>query len=343
LPQLTPPGAVFAYNNAALGVAGRVIEVVTGTSYEHAVRELVIDPLGLRHSRFFADDLAGFDVAAAHDVVDGEPVPLQPPFYVVPRGFNPFGGLVSSVRDQLRYARFHLGDGRVPGGSERLLTRRSLTAMRSHPGPGGTLLVELDGMGVTWMLRPSAEGVRIVQHGGDLPGYHSGFLMVPGRGFAITMLTNSEGGPALLSEFFADDWALRRFAGVSNLPAVPRTLPARALAPYEGGYVGAQVGLDGVLVEFGFELVADGGRLVMTQDGVTGVTLAFYHRDRVLLLDDTGQPLGFRADFIPDADGRVAWLRMGGRLYRHAAAADMFRLSRIPMPSLSPPTLPHLR
>jgi hypothetical protein len=63
----------------------------------------------------------------------------------------------------------------------------------------------------------------------------------------------------------------------------------------------------------------------------------------VLLLDDTGQPLGFRADFIPDADGRVAWLRMGGRLYRHAAAADMFRLSRIPMPSLSPPTLPHLR
>ena len=59
-------------------------------------------------------------------------------------------------------------------------------------------------MGVTWMLRPTAQGVRVVQHGGDLPGYHSGFLMVPERGFAITMLTNSESGPALLKEFFAE-------------------------------------------------------------------------------------------------------------------------------------------
>jgi hypothetical protein len=339
LPQLTPPGETFAYNNAALGVAGRVIEAVTGTSYERAMRHLVIDPLGLKHSRFSADELAGFDVAAGHDVVDGRPVVQQPPFYELPRGFHPFGGLISSVRDQLRYARFHLGDGRVPEpGGERLLTRRSLAAMRSHPGPGGTLLVELDGMGVTWMLRPSAEGVRIVQHGGDLPGHHSGFLMVPRRGFAITMLTNSEGGPELLTEFFADDWALRRFAGVSNLPAVPRALPAGALAPYEGGYVGAQVGLDGVLVEFGFELVADRGRLVWTQDGTGILDLAFYRRDHVLLLDQSDQPLGYRADFIRGPDGRVAWFRQGGRLYRHVAAGDVSGLRRMPMSPMAPMT-----
>ena len=34
LPQLTPPGDVFAYNNAAVVVAGRVIEIVTGKPYE---------------------------------------------------------------------------------------------------------------------------------------------------------------------------------------------------------------------------------------------------------------------------------------------------------------------
>jgi hypothetical protein len=195
--------------------------------------------------------------------------------------------------------------------------------MRSHPGPGGTLHVELDGMGVTWMLRPTAEGVRVVQHGGDLPGYHSGFLMVPQRGFAITMLTNSESGTGLLGEFFAKDWALRRFAGVSNLPATPRTLPARTLARYEGGYVSAQVGFDGTLVEGGFELVAEGGRLVLTQNGVAGGTLAFYRRDHVLFLDEAGRPLGYRADFVRSPDGRVAWLRTGGVLYRHVAAGDV--------------------
>jgi CubicO group peptidase (beta-lactamase class C family) len=327
LPQHSPLGRMFSYNNPGLSVAGRILEVITGTTYEQAVRELVIDPLQLEHSRFFADELGGFDVAAAH----GTAVVPEPAFYPVPRGIHPAGGLISSVRDQLRYARFHLGDGRVPGGGERLLTRRSLTAMRSQPGPGGTLLVELEGMGVSWMLRPTAEGVRVVQHGGDLPGYHSGFLMVPERGFAITMLTNSESGPALLKDFFAGDWALRRFAGVSNLPAVPRTLPADALAPYEGGYVSAQVGLDGALVDVGFELVADGGRLVLMQNGVAGGTLAFYRRDHVLFLDEAGQPLGYRADFVRAHDGPVAWLRTGGVLYRHVPAAEVSGLHRTPL------------
>jgi CubicO group peptidase (beta-lactamase class C family) len=338
LPQLTPLGEVFSYNNPGLSVAGRVIEAITGTTFERALRNLVIDPLGLEHTRFFAAELTGLGVAAAH----GTAVVPEPAFYDVPRGIHPAGGLASSVRDQLRFARFHLGDGRVPGGGGRLLTRRSLTAMRSHPGPGGTLHVELDGMGVTWMLRPTAEGVRVVQHGGDLPGYHSGFLMVPARGFAITMLTNSESGPALLKEFFAEDWALRRFAGVSNLPAVPRTLPARALAPYTGGYVSAQVGFDGVLVDIGFELVADGGRLVLTQNGVAGAALAFHRRDHVMFLDETGGPLGYRADFIRGPDGRVAWLRTGGVLYRHVAAARVAGLRPMPISPVSSSMAPGL-
>jgi hypothetical protein len=72
-----------------------------------------------------------------------------------------------------------MGDGRPPGGGKHLLSRRSLQAMQSNPGPGGTLLAELEGMGITWMLRPTAEGERIVQHGGSWPGQSSGFMMVP--------------------------------------------------------------------------------------------------------------------------------------------------------------------
>ena len=48
-------------------------------------------------------------------------------------GVHPAGGLISSARDQLRWARFHLGDGRVPGSDRRLLTPRSLRAMQSRP------------------------------------------------------------------------------------------------------------------------------------------------------------------------------------------------------------------
>ena len=38
-PQLTPLGEVWAYNNTAFYVAGRVIEVVSGTPFERALRD----------------------------------------------------------------------------------------------------------------------------------------------------------------------------------------------------------------------------------------------------------------------------------------------------------------
>jgi CubicO group peptidase (beta-lactamase class C family) len=323
LPQLTPLGTVFHYNNAAVALAGHVIEVATGVPYERAVRELLLEPLGLTHSRFFSDEIVGFNVAAAHNLVDGQPV-VAPSFWRVWRSLQPTGGLISSARDQLQYARFHLGDGTAPDGAQ-LLREESLVAMRSNPGPGGTLFVELDGMGVTWQLRPSAEGVRIVQHGGDWPGQRSGFVMVPERGFALTVLTNSEGGPRLVNELVLDDWALQRFAGVSNLPAVPRALTPDELAPYEGRYERQEIDPPiGESEEYVIALRGDQGQLHATQtesdsDTVREFGLAFYRDDYVLVLATTRQPVGLRADFVRDADGRVAWLRFSGRLHQHVA------------------------
>ena len=177
------------------------------------------------------------------------------------------------------------------------------------------MFVELEGMGVTWMLRPSAEGVRIVQHGGDYLGQHAGFIMVPERGFALTVLTNSDGGPKLLGDLFIDDWALRRFAGVSNLPARPRALSRRELAPYEGIYTGQIIdpvfSPSGTVVQTEIELKGTpNGRLRMRRtdsvdstvlddpSAVAGandepaeeVLLAFYRDDYVLVYDESGEP-----------------------------------------------------
>ncbi|WP_405798423.1 serine hydrolase domain-containing protein [Streptomyces longwoodensis] len=334
LPQLNAPGKVFAYNNAALCVAGRIIEVVTGTTYETAVRDLVIDPLGLDHTRFSSDQIVGFGVAAPHDVVDGKAV-LEPSFWFQPRSLAPTGGLISSVRDQLAWARFHLGDGTAPDGT-RLLSRASLQRMRSDPGPGGTLVVELDGMGVTWMLRPTAQGPRIVQHGGTWPGQMSGFLMVPSRGFALTLLTNSEGGTQLRDELFTDDWALSRFAGVTNLPATAQVLTGRALAPYEGRYTAQRINDEGAVEDVVVDLARHDGQLRGTrtfhgpsssdvapeeEDAAaaqsSGLGAAFYRPDFTLDLDDEGRPVGTRSDFVRGPDGKVLWWRNHGRLYRH--------------------------
>jgi CubicO group peptidase (beta-lactamase class C family) len=303
LEQLTPPGEVFAYNNAALVVAGRLIEVVTGIPYEHAVRQLVIDPLGLEHSRFFlADfniDVTGAPVATPHNVVAGKPV-ADPTLFSLPRSLNPAGGLISSVRDQLRYARFHLGNGTTPGG-QRLLSAQSLVDMRSHPGPGGTIIVELEGVGVSWLLRPSAQGVRVVQHGGSWPGQYSGLLLVPERNFALCVFTNSQGGPKLISELVADDWALQHFTGISNLAAVPHALSPGELTPYEGRYTAMAIDTTGTVEASEVQLSAEGGQLAVTlteEDEVKRFRLAFYRPDYVLGFDANGQPTHTRLDFL---------------------------------------------
>jgi CubicO group peptidase (beta-lactamase class C family) len=320
-PQLTPLGQLFAYNNAAFSVAGHVIEAVTGQTYERAVRSLLIDPLGLAHTRYFTDEVIGFNVAAAHDVVDGKAVVIEGGL-AFPRGSQPAGGLMSSARDQLRFMQFHLGNGTVPGSSTQLLTHQSLQAMRSNPGPGGTLGHEIDGVGVSWILRRTAQGVHVVEHGGDVTGHHSGLLTVPDQGFAFTLLTNSETGVNLVDDLFADDWALRRFTGLTNLPAEPRVLNPAQLAPYTGRYTQSDILPTGEIETGVLDMVAEDGQLTGSVGAQVQARFVFYRPDFVLLRGPDGEDFHSRADFIRGKNGHVDWLRVGGRLIRHEGAGS---------------------
>ena len=319
LPQLTPSGATFSYNNASIAVAGRVVERVARLPYEDAVRQLVLDPIGLSDTFFFSDEIIGYDIAASHYADDsGSKVVtvVDPTKWWLPRTMNPFGGAISNAADQLAFARFHLGNGTGAGGKP-VMSQASLEAMRSHPGPGGTLLVELDGAGVAWMIRPTAEGPKIIHHGGDVPGQHSGFMFVPERDFAITLLTNSDSGPKLVAELFFDDWVLARFTGLHNLPAVRQTLDPATLAAYEGIYTADQINYSGQKLDLAWQLTARGGELEMAVVGAGpeySHFLAFYRDDYVLVDDHNHQPAFARANFVRDRRGQVQWLRFGGRL-----------------------------
>jgi hypothetical protein len=132
----------------------------------------------------------------------------------------------------------------------------------------------------------------------------------------MTLLTNSTGGPKLITELFLTDWALRQFAGLSDPPAAPRTLAPAQLAPYEGTYRGWFIPpfgtLDDIVVNT-FELSAANGGLDAT--GEDTLALAFYRDDFVLATGPDGEQL--RADFVRGPDGRIAWFRNSGRLYAH--------------------------
>src|SRR5574342_459959 len=50
LEEVAPPGAAWSYNNAGFSIAGRIIEVTTGTPINRAMRDLIFQPLGLEHA-----------------------------------------------------------------------------------------------------------------------------------------------------------------------------------------------------------------------------------------------------------------------------------------------------
>jgi CubicO group peptidase (beta-lactamase class C family) len=127
-PQLAPLGAFFSYNNTGFMLLGRLIEVVTGQTYRAAMQELVLDPLGQAESTFTPAEVERHPHALGHGSGQ-QGMALVTPLNL-PRNIDPAGGLWSTTRDQLRYARFHLGDGTAPDGT-RLLAPHTLGLMRT--------------------------------------------------------------------------------------------------------------------------------------------------------------------------------------------------------------------
>jgi CubicO group peptidase (beta-lactamase class C family) len=312
LPQLTPLGEVFTYNNSGFYVAGRVIEVVTGQPYERALRELVLRPLGMSMSffRHFATEFIIHRVVAGHELRGSELSITRP--WSRSRSAAPSGGIVSNVDDVLRYARFHLGDGTAPDGT-RLLSPESLAFMQSPLFPTDSMG---NAVGLTWMLG-EVGGVRVVRHGGSTFGQRAVLLLAPSHHFAIALLTNSESGETLHQEITR--WALEEYLGAVDPELVPLERTPTELAPYAGRYraplseLVVNVRDDGLVLQ-AFPRSTDGEMTASTPP----VRLGFIGPDRFVVLDP---PRGSRrGEFLRGADGSIAWLRYDGRL--HAKQTD---------------------
>jgi CubicO group peptidase (beta-lactamase class C family) len=309
LPQVTPLGEIWSYNNAGFYLAGRVAEVVTGKSFEDATRELVLEPLGLTMSFFFADEVMTHRFAVGHFLENEEVTVARP--WPIGRAAHPAGGLVCTVRDLLRYARFHMGDGETVDGV-RVLSPESMALMRT-PQAAAT---GLDEIGLTWFLRP-VEGGTTLTHGGGTNGQVSVLAILPEREFAVVVFANgTPGGGELIRDTMK--FAFRSYVDVEEPEPQPLDLTAEELADYAGRFSSAMVDIE-LLVENGslVEHVALKGGFPRKDSPPRPApppsALAFYDRDRVFVSE--GMFKGTRAEFLRDAHGRVAWYRAGGRVH----------------------------
>ena len=309
LEQESPLGAYVSYNNAAVSLAGHVVAAVTGKTYEAAMQELVLEPMGLKRSFFNPIDVMIHRFVVGHSAGSNGPEVASP--WPIPRGDNPCGGLVCDIGDLLRYGRFHMGDGTAEDGT-RLLAAETMALMQT---PQATMWKD-EAIGLSWFL-DATDGVVRVSHGGSSIGQQAELTLVPQHGLAIGVMTNADEGLAVNQD--VTKCALREYAGLKVCEPEAIEASPEELAAFAGLYTRYMVDL---------ELGMLAGRLVgqirytagfPTKDSPPPpcpppVSLGLCEPDRLLFLD--GRLKGLPVDVVRDADGAVAWLRVGYRMQK---------------------------
>ncbi len=178
---------LWSYSNAGFWAAGEAVEAATGSTFSDAMRDRILEPLGLAATTF--EEPAG---AAEGHLQEGETGHRPAGSLAYPVSRRPSGGLWSTVGDLLRFAAHQLGG---PGP----LSDVQLGALREP---------QAEALGAAYCLgcwRRRLSGDRIAyDHEGSVGGFQSILLVVPEEELTLVVLTNSWRGSGLIRRVVQD-------------------------------------------------------------------------------------------------------------------------------------------
>jgi CubicO group peptidase (beta-lactamase class C family) len=188
-------GEMFQYSNPMAGAAGFTAghvlypDLELGAAYDRAMQTQVFDPLGMKSTTFdYARALAGDHADPHAPDVDGRTAHavMELNYAVIP--LRPAGAAWSNVRDMLRYVQMELDEGKLPDGMT-YIPKGPLLERRVPQVPIGK--DDTYGMG---LMVNTTYGIPVVHHGGDMIGFHSDMMWLPGQDIGAVILTNADPG-----------------------------------------------------------------------------------------------------------------------------------------------------
>lgn len=222
-----PAGSTPAYSNYGAGLAGYIVQRVSGLPYEDYIVQNIFKPLDMTHSSF------------------AQPLPASlKPFmsrgYVVASGgakaFEivnppPAGALATSALDMAHFMIAHLQDGQF--GDTRILQAQTAQLMHSSQV---TLNPGLNAMDLGF-YEDSRNGHRVIGHDGDTIYFHSRLRLIPDANVGIYVSYNSLGR----SQYLPRNVLWRKFMDryfPSTLAAAPTLASAKQDSPkVKGSYL----------------------------------------------------------------------------------------------------------
>ena len=258
LTQTHPLGATMSYCNSGYNIAGRLLEVITGKTWDAVMKERLFTPLGLTHTSTLPEEAILHRAAVGHIALEPGADPEVAPIWVLPRNAGPAGLINSTARDTLAFARLHLDEGRAADGTQ-LLSPASVKAMQEAQVDVPDRYTLGDQWGLGWILFHWGDRF-LYGHDGATIGQGAFLRILPDAKIAIALLTNGGAARDLYTQLYRE--LFRDLAGVEvpATPEAPQTPLELDLSKYAGTF--ERLGVK-------TELSVDGPRLAgtMTMSG----------------------------------------------------------------------------
>jgi CubicO group peptidase (beta-lactamase class C family) len=179
-----PPRTQFRYNSLMFVVAGRIVESVSGQSWESFVRTRILCPLNMRRTLLSAEAMeADSDHASPYALRDGrlQRVPMLKRLSAI----APAGAVQSTVRDLARWLTFHAT--RTPALLSESMWRELHRPQAEMPAPDQPE-VQHAYYALGW-IHETYRGHPLLVHNGAIDGFtvHLGFLPETGQGLILFM------------------------------------------------------------------------------------------------------------------------------------------------------------
>ena len=118
-PMKNEPGEKWAYTQSGINLAGRIVEVVSGRTFDAFLQERLFDPLGMADTTFYPTEQQRRRLATCYsrDRTSGrlDPAPSRAEYGVRPIPPQGNGGLYSTPRDYARFCHMLLNRGTLDG------------------------------------------------------------------------------------------------------------------------------------------------------------------------------------------------------------------------------------
>lgn len=185
-----PRGEAWAYCNTAYMIAGYLIELFSGKTYDEYVTENVLQPLDMTSSAFTLTPEIREKLAQGYKRAGGPDKPLIPvtPYLLGTMPEDPAGSLYSSVLDLANFIIMNMNGGSFKG--RRILKEETIREMHRLQVPSGN---SRSGMGLTWFYSIH-DGHAMLSHTGGLPDFTNNVCFYPEKETGVCWLSNLQDG-----------------------------------------------------------------------------------------------------------------------------------------------------